>query len=247
MDVLTQHEISEANHRILNPFTDEKLMLLGQVCRLEPGQRQLDLACGKGEMPCRWAQTFGITGLGVDISTVFLGAARKRAEELGVAELVTFNRADAADRDVADGAYDLVSCIGATWIGQGPAGTVELMRPRMAEGGLMLIGEPFWNEPPPAEAARTHHPIEEFASLVDTMEMFESVGMQLVEMVLADGDSWDRYVAAQWWTVNEWLQTNPDDADADVMRTKMEESRRWHLAYGRRYLGWGVFVLRPSG
>ena len=44
------HEISEQNHRILNPFSDEKLMVLGEICRLKPGTRQLDLACGKGEM-----------------------------------------------------------------------------------------------------------------------------------------------------------------------------------------------------
>ena len=244
MDVLTQHEISEANHRILNPFTDDKLMLLGKICRLQPGQRQLDLACGKGEMLCRWAESFGITGRGVDISDVFLGAARERAIELGVSERLAFFLADAAHNDVADGLYDVVSCIGATWIGDGPAGTVELMRPRMTKDGLMLIGEPFWNEPPPAEAARPQHGLDEFTSLIGTLDIFESVGMQLVEMVLADGDSWDRYVAAQWWTVSEWLRTTSDEAGAQVMRTKFDESRRWYLEYGRRYLGWGVFVLR---
>jgi cyclopropane fatty-acyl-phospholipid synthase-like methyltransferase len=50
------HEIAEQNHRILNPFTEEKLMLLGEICELEPGMRQLDLACGKGEMLSRWAK-----------------------------------------------------------------------------------------------------------------------------------------------------------------------------------------------
>lgn len=40
---LRYHEIAETNHRILNPFTDEKLMTLGAVCRLQPGQRLLDL------------------------------------------------------------------------------------------------------------------------------------------------------------------------------------------------------------
>ena len=39
------HEIAEADHRILNPFSEEKMMLLGEVCRLRAGQRQLDLAC----------------------------------------------------------------------------------------------------------------------------------------------------------------------------------------------------------
>ena len=31
------HEIAEGDHRILNPFTHDKLMLLGEVCRLQPG------------------------------------------------------------------------------------------------------------------------------------------------------------------------------------------------------------------
>lgn len=127
------HEIAEANHRILNPFTDEKLMLLGVVCRLEAGQRQLDLACGKGEMLCRWAQRFGIEG----------------------------------------------------------------------------------------------------------------VGVELAEMVLADQDSWDRYVAGQWWTLDAWLLANPDHQEAAQVRQFFEGARRWHLAYGRRCLGWGVFVGRP--
>ena len=34
---LRYHEIAEGNHRILNPFTEEKLMLLGQICRLRSG------------------------------------------------------------------------------------------------------------------------------------------------------------------------------------------------------------------
>jgi len=56
---LALHEISEADHRILNPFTEEKLMTLGAVSRVGPSTRILDLACGKGELLCRWAQAFG--------------------------------------------------------------------------------------------------------------------------------------------------------------------------------------------
>src|SRR5512141_2039778 len=152
MDVLRQHEISEANHRILNPFDDAKLMLLGEVCRLRAGQRQLDLACGKGEMLCRWAARFGIEGLGIDISEVFLAAARERAEELGVADRVRFVAGDAGKAEVDAASYDIVSCIGATWIGGGLAGTIALMRPALRPGGLLLVGEPFLIEPPPQEA-----------------------------------------------------------------------------------------------
>jgi hypothetical protein len=57
---------------------------------------------------------------------------------------------------------------------------------------------------------------------------------------------WDRYVASQWHTVSDWLLANPDDPEAPDMRRYLDNSRRSHLAYGRRYLGWGVFVLRVT-
>jgi cyclopropane fatty-acyl-phospholipid synthase-like methyltransferase len=111
---LRLHEIAEANHRILNPLTEEKLKLLGALCRLRPGQRLLDLACGKGELLCRWAQAFGIEGHGIDLSAVFLAAARERAKELGVEGRVAFRHDDAGTAELEEGAYDVVSCIGAT-------------------------------------------------------------------------------------------------------------------------------------
>lgn len=76
------HEISEAGHRILNPFTEDKLRLLGEVSGVRPGTRILDLACGKGELLCRWAECFDSEGVGVDISPVFLFDAEPGAREL---------------------------------------------------------------------------------------------------------------------------------------------------------------------
>ncbi|MEV4514768.1 methyltransferase domain-containing protein [Dactylosporangium sp. NPDC049525] len=243
MDILRQHEIAEAGHRILNPFTDDKLMLLGEVCRLGPGQRHLDLACGKGEMLSRWADVYGTVGEGVDISEVFLAAAHDRARELGVSDRVTFRHGDAAKDVPDDASYDVVSCIGATWIGGGLAGTVELLRPALRPGGLMLIGEPYWTATPPGGIPAE---FAEFTSLLGTLDRLEAAGLSLVEMVLADHDSWDRYAAAQWWTVDEWLRAHPTGPDADTMRRYLEHSRRTHLEYRREFLGWGVFVCRTA-
>ena len=239
------HEIAETYHQILNPFTDDQLILLGQICRLQPGLRQLDLACGKGEMLCRWAAEFGSGGVGVDISTVFLTAARKRAATLGVSSLTRFVQADASQYQASRQAFDLVSCIGATWIGNGLAGTVELMKPALKPGGLLLIGEPFWHEPPPTAAYKAMgvQP-DEFTSLAGTLDRFEAAELELVEMVIACLAGWDRYEAAQWQAVDDYLRQNPADPDAAQLRAWMAQNRRAYLAYGRRYFGWGVFVLR---
>jgi hypothetical protein len=247
---LRLHEIAEANHRILNPFTDAKLLLLGEVCRLEPGQRQLDLACGKGEMLCRWAQQFGIQGVGVDLSEVFLAAAQSRAAELGVADRVRFERANASRYQTEPGqaepaSYDLVSCIGATWIGGGLGGTVSLLRPSLRPDGLVLIGEPYWTSEPPTEAyAALQIGPDDFTSLAGTADRLAAAGVEMVEMVLADHDSWDRYVAAQWWTLDQWLRARPDDPLAPEVRAFLDNGRRSYLTYGRQYLGWGIFVGR---
>lgn len=146
------HEIAESGHRILNPFTAEKLTLLGEVARLAPGMRQLDLACGKAEMLCQWSLRHGIEGVGVDISEVFLHAAGERARELGVEDRVRFERGDAGAHRADPGAFDVVSCIGATWIGGGLEGTVKLMLPALKEDGVLLVGEPYWLSEPPAGA-----------------------------------------------------------------------------------------------
>jgi SAM-dependent methyltransferase len=239
------HEIAETNHHILNPFTEEKMMLLGEVCRLQLGMAQLDLCCGKGEMLCQWASQYGITGTGVDISTVFLEAAKARAYELNVSDKLNFVEANAAQYPQDYHEYDLVSCIGATWIGNGVVGTLELMKPALKPGGLLLIGEPYWIDMPPSEAYAVMGIAEdEFASLFGTLERFELAGVELIETVLADADSWDRYVAPQWRTISDWLRDNPNDPDAPALREWHRQNQQSYLAYTRRYLGWGVFVLR---
>ena len=209
------------------------------------GQRQLDLACGKGEMLCQWSARHGISGVGVDLSAVFVAGAHARAAELGVTDRVTFVEANASTYQPEAAAFDVVSCIGATWIGNGLAGTVDLLRPALREDGLILIGEPYWKAPPPPEALEAFKlGPDDFTSLVGTADRLDVAGVELVEMVLSDEDSWDRYVASQWWTLDRWLRSNPDDPDVVAVRQFRDDLRRSHLSYGRQLLGWGVFVGR---
>jgi len=245
--LLEFHELAEADHRILNPLSEDKLMLLGEICQLQEGLQILDLACGKGEMLCQWSWKYAIHGQGVDISAVFLAAARARAEELSVAERLTFLEGDASAYVARPDPFDIVSCIGATWIGDGLVGTIKLLKPALKADGLMLIGEPYWIDEPSAAAyeALGVQP-DDFTSLIGTLERIESAGMELIEMVLANQDDWDRYEAMQWQTLNDYLRANPDDPKARAIWKWKTKDRRAYLEYGRRHLGWGVFVLRRA-
>ncbi|MFC8639467.1 SAM-dependent methyltransferase [[Kitasatospora] papulosa] len=245
MDLPRIFTIRERSHRIHNPFTPAKLATLGQVLHLAPGTRVLDLASGSGEMLCTWARDHGVTGTGVDISTVFTEEARARAAELGVADRVTFVHDDAVGY-VSDEPVDLVSCLGATWIGDGAAGTIELLARSLRPGGLMLIGEPYWRrEVPDEETARACHAGSkaDFRLLPELVEQFGELGYDVVEMVLADGDSWDRYQAAQWLNLRRWLDRNPGDELAAEVRAELTTEPARYTRYQREYLGWGVFAL----
>lgn len=241
------HEIAESRHRILNPFSADKLSLIGRICTAASPTRVLDLCCGKAEMLCTWAAEHDVSGIGVDISEVFLAAAHQRAVEFGVDDRVTLVHADATPyvTEVAE-QFDVVSCIGATWIGNGLAGTLELLRPRVKPGGLIAVGEPYWIDPLPAGMSVPGIADEDYVSLAGTHERCDEAGFDLVEMVLSNTDDWDRYVASQWRTVDEWLRQNPDDSDADALDQWIRAGQRSYLRVDRRHLGWGVFVLRPK-
>ncbi len=245
MDIPRIFAIRESSHRIHNPFTSEKLACLGQALSPRPGTRILDLGCGSGEMLCTWARDHQTTGTGIDLSTAFIAAARARAAELGVSGQVSFVHGDAAGY-VASELAGIAACIGATWIGGGLPGTVDLLRQSLQPGGVLLIGEPYWRRDPPDQASVEGCDVackDDFLPLPELLGRFGGLGCDVVEMVLASQDSWDRYVAAQWLNIRRWLDANPDDELAGQLRAELATSPARYARYQREYLGWGVFAL----
>ena len=247
MDIPRIFNISESAHRIHNPFSPQKLAALGAALRLESGDRVLDLGSGSGEMLCTWARDHGIIGVGIDMSQLFTEQAKLRAEDLGVADQVKFIHGDASGF-VSDEKVSVAACVGATWIAEGVAGTIELLSRSLRTGGIILIGEPYWRHLPPTEdIARGCHAnsISDFLMLPELLASFGNLGCDVVEMILADQDDWDRYEAAKWLTMRRWLEVNPDDDFAKDVRAKLTSDPERYAAYTREYLGWGVFALMP--
>ena len=241
MDIPRIFTISESAHRIHNPITPEKLATLGAALRVESGARVLDLGSGSGEMLCTWARDHGVMGTGIDMSLLFTEQAKRRADR------VEFIHGDAAGY-VSDEKVDVAACVGATWIGGGVTGTIALLARSLRTGGIILVGEPFWRQlPPTQEVAKgcLAQAISDFLMLPDLLASFGHLGYDVVEMVLADQDGWDRYEAAKWLTMRRWLEANPDDAFAKDVRAKLTSEPERYAAYTRDYLGWGLFALMP--
>ena len=179
------------------------------------------------------------------MSALFTEQAKRRAEELGVADRVRFIHGDAAGF-VSDEKAGVAACLGATWIGGGVVGTIALLARSLLPGGILLVGEPYWRRLPPTEdVARgcLAGSISDFLLLPELLASFGRLGYDVVEMVLADQDSWDRYEAAKWLTMRRWLEDNPDDDFAREVRARLTSEPARYAAYTREYLGWGVFAL----
>jgi SAM-dependent methyltransferase len=196
-------------------------------------------------MLCTWARDHGVIGTGIDMSQLFTEQAKRRAVELGVADQVRFIHGDAAGY-ISDEKVDVAACVGATWIGGGIAGTIGLLAQSLRTGGIILVGEPFWRQLPPTEEVAKGclaHSISDFLMLPELLASFGDLGYDVVEMVLADQDGWDRYEAAKWLTMRRWLEANPADDFAKDVRGELTSAPKRYAAYTREYLGWGVFAL----
>lgn len=237
--------IRESRHRIHNPLTERQLAAFGAALDLAAGARVLDLACGSGELLATWARDHRITGLGVDLNPDFIAQARARAGELGVGDAVRFVEADAAGY-VADDPVDVAACVGATWIGAGVPGTLDLLSRSLEPGGMVLVGEPYWRTVPTTPEALAGCGVpsaEEFSTLPDLLGSFGAQGYDVVEMVCATEESWDRYQAPQWLAMRRWADAHPDHELHDEVRRLLATEPQQYAAFTRRYLGWALVAL----
>ena len=99
--------------------------------------------------------------------------------------------------------------------------------------------------PPTEDVAKACHPnaVIDFLILPELLASFGDLNYDVVEMVLADQEGWDRYEAAKWLTMRRWLEANPDDDFAKEVRTQLTLEPKRYATYTREYLGWGVFAL----
>jgi len=83
---------------------------LGQLLRLAPGTRVLDVASGKGTSAMFLAERFGCDVVGVDFSDQNVKEASQEAAGEGLDHLVRFQQADAESLPFDDGSFDAIAC-----------------------------------------------------------------------------------------------------------------------------------------
>jgi 2-polyprenyl-3-methyl-5-hydroxy-6-metoxy-1,4-benzoquinol methylase len=109
--------------------------------RAEPPAQVIDVACGTGWSSIAMAQAYPkINVYGLDLDPEAVDAARRNAEQAGVADRVTFSVADAADLRGTRG-YDLVTIFEALHDMSRPVEVLSAARRLLSEDGTVLVAD----------------------------------------------------------------------------------------------------------
>jgi len=195
MDLWKYFDITHREHVLCNPMSVEKLEELIALLRLRPGARVLEIATGKGEFIIRLAKQNGIEGIGVDLSPYCVSDAReKRTERVPDAQL-EFLEMDGADYEPEEPeSFDLVACIGASWIYGGHRGTLKALNGMAAPGSWVVVGEPYWRQDPLAEYLEAiGEKRSTYGTHCENVEAGQELGLELVYTLVSNQDDWDRY------------------------------------------------------
>jgi len=246
MDMWKFYDITHRNHGICNPTSVGKLDHLVDLLRLPVGARVVDIACGKGEFLLRLAETYGVQGLGIDLSPFFLAEARKRLEVRALEAEVSFREMDGAEFAPEEPhSYTVASCLGASWIYGGHAGTLEALSRMVAPGGWVIAGEPYWLQEPCAEHLEALGlPKEAVGTHLGNVEAGEARGLALVHTLVSNADDWDRYEGLQWVASDEYARSHAKDADLPEIARRIDQQKAAYLRWGRDTLGWAIYVFR---
>jgi len=240
-------DLMSISHRymvLLNPSTPEKILKLGKVLGMKEGARVVDYGSGCAAPLALWGKEYGITGVGVDISADFCERAANRLRADGLAGRIEIVCSKGTDYPLQEGAFDVATCIGATFVFGGYRETVRALKKAANAQGRLGIGEVYWlsdNVPPEYAQKETSAHAE-----TELLRITREEGFEIEYVIRASHDDWDRYSSDNWYGLLRWLEENPTHPDRQQVFEHFRRSQDDYFRYERQYLGWAMYVLAPQ-
>lgn len=237
--------ISNRYLEILNPSSPEKILTIGGILGIDRNSRIVDFGCGYGELLALWAERFGISGIGIDVSPRACDHAKTKMEKRGLAERIEIVCQNASEYTFRQHSFDAALCIGATFIWGGYRQTIQAMRNAIHSGGKLVIGEVYWlkgnvpeeylNGPAPTDTKYEY----------ELLQITHEEWFDLEYLVRASHDDWDGYEAGKWRGLVQWIEENPNHPERQQVIEHLHKIQDEYLRYEREYLGWAMYVLNP--
>jgi hypothetical protein len=247
LDIWKYFAIGHADHVFCNPMSEAKFDEMIGLITLAPGDRVVDIACGKAEFLVRVVEKWGCSGVGVDLSPPCVADARAKAESRGVARSLEVLECEGSKYEAAPESFQAAVCLGASWIWGGYAGMLDAMSNFASPGGFVLLGEPFWRRVP-SEAHReaTGLQPDSFDTHAGNLRAGEERGLTPLHSIVSSEDDWDHYEGRQWYATERYAAENPDDPDVPELLAAMRKNREQYLSWGRDELGWAIYLFRKT-
>lgn len=243
MNFLDLKDIAERDIELVNPTSAKKILAIGRIAGMAPGVRLIDFGCGYAEPLVLWAETYGISGVGIDIREKAVQRARAKIVGRGLSERLEIVHGRGADYPIDPGTFDIAACVGASFIWGGYRPALQAMRRAIRPEGKIIIGEPYWlkeNVPPDLAQLQT-----EFHSEAWLLRTTREEGFDVQYVVRASHDDWDRYEAGNWDGLLRWIEENPTHPERQEVIEHLHESQDEYFTYGREYFGWALYLLNP--
>jgi len=245
MDLWKFFDITHRDHVVCNPISVEKLEELVALLSLRQGARVLEIASGKGEFLVRLAERYGIEGVGVDLSPYYIADARRKHQQRAPEAHLHFLEMEGADYAPDEPeSFDVVACIGASWIYGGYKGTLSALARMAARESWIVVGEPYWRQPPAEEYLEAiGQQRSDYGTHKENVEVGQAQGLQLAYTLVSSPDDWDRYEGLQWYAAEKWARAHPEDPDVGEVLERVRSNKMAYLTWGRDTLGWAVYVF----
>jgi ubiquinone/menaquinone biosynthesis C-methylase UbiE len=243
MEFFDLMSISHRYMELLDPTTPEKIIQLGKLLKLKKGSRVIDFACGCAEPLTLWAEEFGITGIGIDISRDFCDRARDKLSKRGLSDQIEIVCSPAGDYVFEKGAFDAATCIGATFAFGGFQKTIQAMKQAINQNGRLGIGETHWlsNQVHPQYAQKQTTTFTE----PELAQFSRNEGFEFEYIIRSSRDDWDRYVSDGWYGLIRWLEVNPNHPDYEQVFKFFRADQDDYLQFQSQCMGWAMYCLAP--
>ncbi len=249
MDMWKFFDITHREHILCDPISLDKLEQLITLLPLKPGARVLDIATGKGEFLIRLAERYPqMAGIGIDFSPHCIADVKKKQQERVPNVKLRFLEMDGA-KYIPESSenFDLVACIGASWIFGGHRGTISALQKMSAPESWIVVGEPYWRHEPEKEYLEAIGMARnDFGTHYQNAEAGREQGMELVYTLVSSKDDWDTYEGLQWYAAESWANDHRDDPDVQDVLKRVRDGKTAYLKWGRETLGWAVYVFKKG-
>ncbi|MFZ1729042.1 MAG: class I SAM-dependent methyltransferase [Bacteroidota bacterium] len=245
LDSAAYYHIAYQQHRIMNPLSDERFLLLAEQCELGPESRVLDIGSGNGWSSLLLAKEWDCSSVQVDISEYWTDQARSLFGAHGFSARTAIHCMDAKNFAHEEAAYDLVVCLGTAPVYGGFAEALQVFSSCLKPDGRVIIGEPSARLPLPKRYAEYLKMLQwEVHGERQLMRIIDDGGFEMLWNLRSTQDEWDRYMSLQWQSVSDHARAFADEEQSQDFLEWVRDEQEVYLRYQRHWVEWNVMLLR---